>query len=547
MIGVLAPDSDPRVVSEFFELFKTPWEYRQPNRSYEVLLCVGQVNCERNAAKLVLHYASSRLSIDEHEGIDVIEHNTSEVVSQNGRSLVIYGQHLSFCHSGTPIHSVERSGEPNSYRRIRDGATIERIGYDLFAEITHLLTVGQPEEFAEFPTLDLHISVLRDLIIRSGIELLEIPPVPEGYGCMACLTHDIDHPGIRFHQWDATAFGFLYRATVVSFAKFLGRRVSFQELRRNWLAAIKLPLVYIGWAKDFWGGFESRYLEFENGIRPTYFVVPFANRPGIGINGSAPKRRATGYGAKDIRKPLLRIKANGGEVALHGIDAWHDSDSGRRELEEVREITGDNELGVRMHWLYYGENSPKTLEDAGATYDSTVGYRATIGFRNGTAQAYRPLEAAHLLELPLHIMDTALFYPAYLGLSQGEAESHVREVIAAAAEVGGCVTVNWHDRSLAAERNWHSSYRALVDELKMRKAWFATAADAVAWFRMRRSVAFGMEELGNDTFHARITDIQNRNLPGLRLRRHKLDRGGAEALPVSHHLDGRLEVAAESL
>ena len=46
-----------------------------------------------------------------------------------------------------------------------------------------------------------------------------------------------------------------------------------------------------------------------------------------------------------------------------------------------------------------------------------MGYNETVGYRAGTTQAYKPLEASRLLELPLHVMDTALFYPAYLGLS----------------------------------------------------------------------------------------------------------------------------------
>ena len=41
-----------------------------------------------------------------------------------------------------------------------------------------------------------------------------------------------------------------------------------------------------------------------------------------------------------------------------------------------------------MHWLYFDQNSPKTLENAGANYDSTVGYNETVGYRAGTAQGY---------------------------------------------------------------------------------------------------------------------------------------------------------------
>ncbi len=103
--------------------------------------------------------------------------------------------------------------------------------------------------------------------------------------------------------------------------------------------------------------------------------------------------------------------AAGCEVGLHGIDAWLDSSKGREELEEIRSLTGNSEIGVRMHWLYYDQQSPVALEKAGAAYDSTIGYNETVGYRAGTTQVYKPLEANRLLELPLHVMDTALFYP----------------------------------------------------------------------------------------------------------------------------------------
>ena len=83
------------------------------------------------------------------------------------------------------------------YQRESRGRDVARIGYDLFAEIRTLLTVGQPAAYASIPTLDLHIALLRDLIVASGAPLVEIPPVPEGYRFIACLTHDVDHPSIR--------------------------------------------------------------------------------------------------------------------------------------------------------------------------------------------------------------------------------------------------------------------------------------------------------------------------------------------------------------
>jgi hypothetical protein len=202
---------------------------------------------------------------------------------------------------------------------------------------------------------------------------------------------------------------------------------------------------------------------------------------------------------------------------VHGIDAWLDSSSGRKELEELRRLTGKGNIGIRMHWLYFDKASPLILESAGADYDSTVGFNETVGYRAGTSQAFRPLGATHLLELPLHIMDTALFYPSYLDLSPTEARKRVSGIIDNAILFGGSVTVNWHDRSMAPERCWGEFYADLIQELQASGAWFATAGETVCWFRMRRSLRF--EDLEGESPAAEATsEMDADGLPSVCLR-----------------------------
>jgi len=224
------------------------------------------------------------------------------------------------------------------------------------------------------------------------------------------------------------------------------------------------------------------------------------------------------------------LSSAGCEIGLHGIDAWRDSSSGQAELDEIRRVTGAADIGVRMHWLYFGERSPEVLEGAGADYDSTVGYNETVGYRAGTAQVYKPPSANRLLELPLHIMDTALFYPSHLGLSPGEAKSRVDSVIENAVRMGGCVTVNWHDRSIAPERLWEDFYVELVAGLRRKGAWFATASQAVAWFRKRRSAVFEPAEGEPGGVRVKTAVSFDKRLPDLQLRVHS-GRGFQRGVP----------------
>jgi len=516
VIGVIANPPESPVVREFFELFKTPWEFYGSGRQYDVLLCVGDCSFDPNAAKVVLLYGGHKLSFDEEAKIRITsESKAPRTVSCNDRSIPIYGESVTFAGETGVItgEGFQKPAGPGS----GPGAHISRIGYNLFDEVRTLLTSGQPRENAGIPTLELHISLLRELIVTGGVQLLEIPPVPAGYRMIACLTHDVDHPSIRLHRFDHTMFGFLYRAIVGSVADFVQGRVSAANLFRNWLAALKLPLVHAGLAKDFWVGFD-RYTEIEGGSPSSFFIIPFKNRPGRTADGVGPRIRGAAYGAADVAPQVGALLSAGCEIGLHGIDAWIDPATGSEELNEIRSVTGKNDVGVRMHWLFFDDRSPAVLEKAGASYDSSVGYNETIGYRSGSGQAYKPLNADTVLELPMLIMDTALFYPAHLHLSPEDAQARINAIIANAARDGGCVTVNWHDRSIAPERLWTDTYVSLIKTLREQRAWFATASQATLWFRTRRAVKFQGTPLGGiePVFAGKANDA----LPQLILRTH---------------------------
>lgn len=518
MIGVIANPSDSPVVQEFFELFKTPWEFYRSGRTYDVVLCSGDADLKGQGARLVVAYSRNERPSNPGNDSAASTGKTCRMLQHKGARLPLYGGGVTFSDGSGHLLADAESKEPAIRETRSNGAAVLQVGYDLFHEVRHLLTAGQPAANASSATLDLHVALLRDLIRAADVPLVEVPAVPFGYQFIACLTHDIDHPRVRQHRLDHTMFGFLYRATLGSVIDVIQGRTSASNMLKNWVAVLKLPLVHLGLAQDFWAGFD-RYLEIEDGSPSSFFAIPFAKRPGRTSDGLAPQMRGAAYGAAGIAGQLRRLTDADCEVGLHGIDAWIDSARGREELDEIRSITGEHEVGVRMHWLFFDEHSPAVLESAGASYDSTVGYNETVGYRAGTSQAYKPLNATRLLELPLHIMDTALFYPSHLHLSPGQAMTRASAIVENAAQHGGCVTVNWHDRSIAPERLWTGTYETLLKELTDKGAWFATASQAVAWFRARRSVKF--EANGDGSVHAVLPDSLEQSLPGLMLRTYR--------------------------
>jgi hypothetical protein len=519
-IGVVARPEDHAVVREFFELFKAPWEFYRSGAEYDVVLQADGVSLP-SSARLVVVYGGGSTAFDEACRRLPGRTRKNVMVSCDGTSLPIYGRCVSISpDAGIPDVVFEDSQEPVAAVSRTGTGTLVRVGYDLFAEVRRLLTLGQPAEHAGIPTLERHIDLLRRWIVGAGIALVEVPPVPEGYPFTVCLTHDVDHPSIRLHRFDHTMFGFLQRAVVGSVVDACRGRTSLATLRRNFAAAATLPLVQAGWAPDIWDESFERYLELEKGLGSTFYVIPTRGTPGRTRDGFAPGFRASAYGASDIAHRTRALAAAGCDVGVHGIDAWLDSTSGTRERTAVARSSGVAASGVRMHWLYFDEQAPQRLEEAGFTYDSSFGYNDAVGFRAGTLQAFRPITARRLLELPLHIMDTALFYPGRMHLTATAAKVLVQSAVDQAQHHGGALTINWHDRSLAPERLWDGFYIELLEDLKRRSPWFPTASQAVFWFQRRRSARFYVARQEPSTVRVAVSADTAHEGPGLTLRVH---------------------------
>ena len=516
MIGVAANLSEQEIVREFFELFKTEWDFEHPGVNYDVRICSGSDLSEKSNARLIIFYGTGSSAASSLRNIKTVYRGSRMLLFGKDR-LPVYGPCLSFPESSDNdlVDELTRESAIASLNRPQN-QTVLWIGYDLWDEIRYILVNGQPEGNAEIPTIELHIELLRGLLRRYHVSFAEVSPVPVGHKFIACLTHDVDHASIRAHKFDGTIAGFVYRAAVQSFFQFCGGRKSFSDLLRNWAAVISLPLVQLGLLPDIWSRFE-KYAEIEEGMPSTFFVVSKGGESGRLRTGiAAPKLRAVRYTLAKISGQLRLLVNTGHEIALHGVNAWLSPEEGTNECAILQDVINGAASapvdGVRMHWLYYDQSSPKALDDAGFHYDSTLGYNRTIGYRSGTCQVYKALGTQRLNELPLHVMDTALFFPDYMNLTPAEAKRRIKVLIANALRFGGVLTFNWHDRSIAPERLWHRLYMDIVAELKNSGAWFATASKAVAWFEKRRAFSFNSESAASSE--------SSDGLPGLTIREH---------------------------
>src|ERR1700678_578559 len=141
MIGVIADTADHEIVREFFELFKTPWEFWGRDKQYDVVLCNGDAVVD-GIAKVVVVYAGRPTSFDDQHGIPTgRQRNSSCMLCHRGDRVPVYGDTLTFGNDGDLLFD-EVSHESIAHLDKDKNITLCRLGYDLFAEIRNFLTVG---------------------------------------------------------------------------------------------------------------------------------------------------------------------------------------------------------------------------------------------------------------------------------------------------------------------------------------------------------------------------------------------------------------------
>ena len=202
--------------------------YYREGQYYDVVIATGSALPQLEAG-LVVIYGTEIQASDRLSGLKARSRQGDTTLSCSVGRIPLYRGALTFnpddrrpvCHAA----NAEIAGLEFEFA----GLKVIRMGYDLFAEVEFLLSKGQPVENARFATLELHIALLRALILGASIPVLEISPTPAGYDFAVCLTHDIDFVGIRRHKFDHTLGGFLCRSTVGALRDFLKRRPPWRD------------------------------------------------------------------------------------------------------------------------------------------------------------------------------------------------------------------------------------------------------------------------------------------------------------------------------
>ncbi|PYI77791.1 MAG: hypothetical protein DMF04_05395, partial [Verrucomicrobia bacterium] len=138
MIAVATNAEHRDAAREFFELFKTAWEFYRSGGEYDAVICCGIVPSDIEA-RVVLIYAPTELPFDRQHQLHVRE-NSGGAASYRGWYLPVYSG-LASIENGQDL--IAAKTKTALAREIKIGRQrFIRVGYDLFAEVQHLLSNG---------------------------------------------------------------------------------------------------------------------------------------------------------------------------------------------------------------------------------------------------------------------------------------------------------------------------------------------------------------------------------------------------------------------
>jgi hypothetical protein len=362
------------------------------------------------------------------------------------------------------------------------------IGIDIFKETGYLLSghldsirpsfdSEEKKELASKPVVDFLENILFNAIL-AGCHERKIPLVqkslwPDGKKFAVCLTHDVDEIS-KTYQWITRPLRYLARRDLKGFK---GQINSFiQKIR----------------------GFEPYYtyddilrIEHDLGVKSTYFILKESGHPNLSSKKTwylyGRNRSLQSY---KIRNLIRQLIANGDEVAIHGsYFSYQNQDLIKEETRELEQLINEKVIGTRQHNLNL--EVPATWQfhvNAGLKYDTSLGFKDTIGFRWGTSFPFFPNtreKPISLLEIPLIIMDICL----------ESIQNKEAECLRLADEVEryhGVLTLLWHPPLFNTLEYGYARdiYLKINQYCQERGAWITRARDIYDWVYMRNSQNF---------------------------------------------------------
>ena len=126
MVGVISKRYESQAVEEFFQLFKTPWEFYVPHRSYDFVVATCEdIPSEVNARALAVYDSTPA----EDDDIRVVTESRQEYqwLEWNSFQFPVYGDVTVFKSAGRSLVKRKGTGETVGMEDRRSGCQTIRI------------------------------------------------------------------------------------------------------------------------------------------------------------------------------------------------------------------------------------------------------------------------------------------------------------------------------------------------------------------------------------------------------------------------------------
>jgi len=301
----------------------------------------------------------------------------------------------------------------------------------------------------EYPVVNQYFEILLDLLKiinkndNTHLKIREIWPDNAPYA--VCLTHDVDN----VYKW--------WFKKVISYAT---KKQKIKEVYKS-----------IG-KKEYWNFQKIMDFEDKYDFRSTFFFL------------TTKRDIQPRYNINKLKRVISALNENGWEIGLHtGLNSYNDPIKLLKEKHKIENVLDGKISGIRNHYLRF--NSPDTWriqEKSGFSYDTTLGFRETVGFRAGFCHPFLPYdfkndESFKILELPMTFMDNTIF-------SSEDPYKTLDKLIEMVKRFNGLLVVNWHQRSFDEKEcpDHTRMYESMLKRFKRDKAFVSTCSDLAKWW-----------------------------------------------------------------
>jgi hypothetical protein len=282
-----------------------------------------------------------------------------------------------------------------------------------------------------------------------------------------CLTHDVD----RVESYSPTSFlRDLKKQKLFENNLFNRLKIQFNILKTSIKKRMQNKVFDELWCYERWVDLENKY-----GVKSTYFFFVRPDEEDISIYDCDYELiDEIVYDSKkvSVAQYIKRLKNDGFEIGLHGsFYSFNNRELFGKQKEVLEALLETKIYSTRQHYLHYEINkTPNVHAENGVFIDSTLGFNTDVGYRAGTSFPYY-IETSRgaVLEIPLIIMDSALFSKNGLDYSMEDAKKTIIDIFDVTEEVGGCVTINFHPDYLNISK-YFDTYKFILDEITRRKA-----------------------------------------------------------------------------